>query len=118
MLLGWSAAWAAGSVVGLWLTGGRGFWQAFWFMNGLWCAVNSAIGVWSLLAPPSEVGELRALLLINAGLDIVYLGIGVALLTRRLPMVRGFGAAILVQGAFLLTLDLARWAWLGGGAGG
>jgi len=43
---------------------------------------------------------------INGALDVASLVVGVVLLTRKPPMVRGFGLAIIVQGAFLLAFDL------------
>lgn len=118
MLLGWSAAWLAASVVGLWVRRERGFWGSFWFMSGLWCVVNAGIAVWSLLAPPADAAAFRELLLINSGLDVGYLVVGGVLLAQKKSMPRGFGLAIVVQGAFLLVFDLAWWAWLGERAAG
>ena len=113
MLLGWSVAWASASVIGGWATAGRGFWRSFWFMSGLWAAVNIAIGVVSLINPPADLDEFRNLLLINAGLDIGYLIAATVLLTRRSPMLKGFGAGVAIQGLFLLVFDLVWWAVLG-----
>lgn len=115
MLMGWSALWLTGAVVALWLLAGRGFWRSFWFMSGLWCIVNTAIGVWSLLDPPESIEQFRRLLLINSGLDVVYLIVGGVLLLQRQPMPRGFGAAICLQGLALLVFDLVWWRVLGEG---
>ena len=49
--------------------------------------------------PPAR---LRRVLLVNAGLDVGYVAGGAALLRTRW---RGDGAAVVVQGAFLLWLD-------------
>ncbi len=52
---------------------------------------------------------LRRILLINAGLDVLYVlsGYWVAQKFRDRPNRRGLGLGILVQGAFLLIYDLA-----------
>ncbi|MEM0984474.1 MAG: hypothetical protein AAGI17_11060 [Planctomycetota bacterium] len=110
ILLIWSAVWCAASLVGLWRTEGRGRWPGFWFMSGLWSCVNAAIVAWSMLAPPESAEEFRRLLMINAGLDLGYLATGVVLITRKKPILKGFGAAILVQGSALLVFDLI---WFG-----
>ncbi|WP_082556545.1 hypothetical protein [Modestobacter sp. Leaf380] len=52
---------------------------------------------------PTDPGRLRRVLLVNAGLDVGYLALGAALL--RTDRWRGDGAAVVVQGAFLLALD-------------
>lgn len=113
MLLGWSVAWLIGSVLALWLTTGRGFARAFWLMSGLWCAVNVAVVVWALLSPPESVEQFRELLLVNVGLGVGYLIVGGVMLTRRAPLLRGFGVAILVQGGALMLFDLVWWLVLG-----
>ena len=113
LLLGWSTAWMMASIIGMWASVRRGFWNAFWFMTGLWCAINAAIVVWSMLAPPSELEPFRQLLLINAGLGVGYVAAGLVLVTRRKPLLRGFGAAVLIQGGYLILADLAWWWWLG-----
>ena len=54
--------------------------------------------------------RLRRLLRLNAGLDVVYLTVGVALLLAwRTPEGLGHGLGVLIQGGFLLALD----AWHG-----
>ncbi|HAW94950.1 MAG: hypothetical protein CMJ33_11030 [Phycisphaerae bacterium] len=69
-----------------------------------------------MLDPVTDVDAFRRLLAINGGLDLLYLTTGVILVTRRDVIARGFGAAILVQGGFLLLFDLVWWLSLGGGA--
>ena len=51
----------------------------------------------------TDAGRLRRVLLVNAGLDVGYVAAGAVLL--RSERWRGDGAAVLVQGAFLLWLD-------------
>jgi hypothetical protein len=53
-----------------------------------------------------DPGRLRRVLLVNAGLDVGYLAVGTWLARRR--RWRGDGAAVVVQGAFLLWLDTSR----------
>ncbi len=100
------SAWSAGSVlIGSALL--RGDHRAFGRQTLLWGAVDGAIaGVGAVRRRRGHVTDparLRRVLLLNAGLDTGYLGIG-ALLLRRARW-RGDGAAVLVQGAFLLGLD-------------
>lgn len=73
----------------------------------VWGAVDGAIayaGAWRRgRSGPTDPARLRRVLLVNAGLDVGYLAVG-AWLVRRTRW-RGDGAAVLVQGAFLLGLD-------------
>ena len=121
ILVGWCAIWSVfagvGFLYGLRCTRGpesRRWWTGFWSMNIFWIAVDLAIVIWALLDPITEVDEFRKILAINGGLDLAYLVTGVILATRRDPLPRGFGAAILVQGAFLLVLDAGWWLALAG----
>lgn len=114
MLVGWSSLWMIGSAVGLWVTPERGFWRAFCFMTALWTAINCAIGAFALLFPPDSAGEFRRLLLLNAGLGVGYIATGIVLVTRKRPILRGFGVAVLVQAVFLLAFDLTWWGLLRG----
>ncbi|MEE2681439.1 MAG: hypothetical protein VX641_03605 [Planctomycetota bacterium] len=116
ILVGWCALWLVlagiGFLYGLRCTEGeasRRWWTGLWSMTLFWVAVDLVIVVWAMLAPVSDVGEFRNLLAINGGLDLLYLGTGLVLVTRRDPLPRGFGAAILVQGGFLLVFDTAWW---------
>lgn len=52
---------------------------------------------------PTDPARLRRVLLVNAGLDVGYLAVGVKLL--RGNRFRLDGLAVVVQGAFLLVLD-------------
>ncbi|MGI8536250.1 MAG: DUF6992 family protein [Mycobacteriales bacterium] len=102
-------AWAAASVVlGAALSVSprtRGFGR----QTAAWGAVDGAIayvGARNRAAKgPTDPGRLRRVLLVNAGLDVGYLAAGTWLVQR--PRWRGDGAAVLLQGAFLLVLDTA-----------
>ncbi len=102
-------AWSAGSVVtGALVRGGAGR------QHAAWGAVDGALAATGLLRGPDrrrDPGErahrLRRLLLVNAGLDVGYLALGATLRSGRLGAARrADGGAVLVQGAFLLGLDL------------
>ena len=80
-------------------------WRAFWFMNGIWGLIDGIIGWANLITNPATIGFLRNVLAINTGLDFVYILVGLILLTRAKPVLKGFGFAILLQGLFLLIFD-------------
>ncbi len=101
--------WGAGSVVtGALVRGAAGR------QHALWGAVDGALAARGLLRAPDRgrgpgdrAARLRRLLLVNAGLDVGYLALGAALRSGRLGTARrADGGAVLVQGAFLLGLDL------------
>jgi hypothetical protein len=83
-----------------------------------WGAIDGAIalaGRWSnrRQGAPAEtaqqIDKLRRLLLINAGLDVLYVTGGTALALHRGqndPYWRGVGLGIVAQGGFLLAFDL------------
>ena len=120
ILVAWCAVWLVlagiGFLYGLRCPRGpesRRWWTGFWSMNIFWIAIDLGIVVWSLLDPIVEVEAFRRVLAINGGLDIAYLVTGLILVTRRDRLASGFGAAILVQGLFLLIFDLVWWWVLG-----
>jgi hypothetical protein len=86
-------------------------WRGFWFMIAIWGLVDGIIGWANLLGGPVEMDFLRNVLLINSGLDLAYITAGIVLATRQKPLLKGFGAAVLIQGVFLLLFDLA-FLWL------
>ena len=98
--------WAVGSVlVGAALSADprtRGFGR----QTAAWGLVDGAIALVGArrqaAGRTTEPARLRRVLLVNAGLDVGYLATGAALLRTRW---RSDGAAVLVQGAFLLVLD-------------
>lgn len=100
----WSVVGMAAATVGLWRTS-REPWRSFWFVTGVWCAIDAAIGSAGLMGPVAELPDLRRILLINAGLDVIYVAVGVWLSTRQKPALRGAGWAVVIQGAFLLVFD-------------
>lgn len=114
MLLGWCVLWIIPAGIDLLRTAAghdddlrkrKGFWS----MTLFWIAIDVGIVGWAIMDPVESTDEFRRLLLINSGLDVVYLLVGSFLLRRSDPLVRGFGAAILIQGGFLLLFDLAWW---------
>lgn len=109
-LLLWSVGWLTAATVGLW-RGRADYWRTFWLVSGIWCAINSIIALAGLLGSVGELDDLRRLLWVNAGLDVLYVSTGIVLLTRSSVALRGAGLAVLIQGAFLLLFDAAH-AWL------
>jgi hypothetical protein len=108
VLLAWALAWLTAAFVAPYAGCGE-TWRHFWFMSGLWAAIDAGIAWYGLVAPPMPNADLAAILRLNAGLDVVYVLVGVALLTRRSPRMTGFGRAVVVQGLFLLALDVTFW---------
>ena len=101
--------WAAASVaVGAVLSAREGT-RGFGRQTAAWGAVDGAIAAVGARnrrrRGPTDPVRLRKVLLVNAGLDVGYLALGAALL--RTDRWRGDGAAVVVQGAFLLALDAA-----------
>lgn len=113
VLLAWSVVWLAAAVVGLY-AGGTERARAFWFMSGLWAAIDAAIAWYGLARGPVASADLAPILLVNAGLDVGYMLAGAWLLRRPSPRLRGFGAAVVVQGAFLFVVDVSFWRASGG----
>ena len=109
--------WAVGSVVvgGLLSTDQRT--RGFGRQTAAWGLVGGAVALVGArrqaAGRTTGAARLRRVLLVNAGLDVGYLAAG-ALLLRRASL-RGDGAAVLVQGAFLLWLDATAARRLGHG---
>jgi len=133
-----SATWVLGSWAGANLGAGalimsqndRGS-EAHYFgsMTLGWSAINLAIAVPGLLSlrkgrqsPLDIPGTLKAqrrtetIYLLNTGLDLGYMGLGLWMQERGLRTVgedgarlRGFGNAIIIQGAFLFAYDLVAY---------
>jgi len=122
-------AWAVGSVLAgsaLWLAGrraGRPELTGFGRQTAMWGAVDGAIALAGVAGrrrraafPDAEELEahrvrLRTTLALNSAADVAYIAGGAALVRRAREgrrtwgMNAGDGAAIVVQGAFLLALD-------------
>lgn len=88
--------------------------RAFGLQSAGWGAIDLVIaGVGAVRPPPEDPAKLRKVLLFNAGLDVGYVATGAHLvywkptfdgrITAQQSV--GHGAAIVVQGLFLLVLD-------------
>jgi hypothetical protein len=117
-LLVWSALSIA---TGAFLLFAPPFWQGVGVQALVWGTIDAAIALFGLRAlrrrraragahePHAlshEARNLRRLLLVNAGLDVLYVGAGVAVLNGfASDFARGNGVGIIVQGGFLLLFD-------------
>ncbi len=104
-LLLWSIPWAGAGIIGLWASSDDAQ-KGFWGMSGAWGVINAGIALAGLLGPEPALGDLKTILLVNGGLDVLYIAGGIYLLTRPEAMWRGSGVAVIVQGTFLLVFDL------------
>lgn len=98
-------AWSAASIVGgatLWATGRTDTARHFGRQTLAWGAVDAVIAGIGASRPTPEPRRLRQVLLVNCVADLGYLALGTAMVRRGR---QGDGAAIIVQGAFLLALD-------------
>lgn len=86
--------------------------RPFGLMTAGWGGVNLVIALASLRGGPPGPG-LRPFLAFNLGLDLGYVGVGLAmiLLAGERTRIKEFGAAVALQGVVLLLLD--GWLWLG-----
>ena len=107
-------AWAAGSVVLGAALSAHPRTRGFGRQSAAWGAVDGAIAAVGVhnrrRKGPTDPARLRTVLLVNAGLDFGYLAMGARM--RRTDRWRGDGLAVLVQGAFLLVLDITAAARL------
>jgi hypothetical protein len=102
--MGTLAAWSAASIVGggaLWAAGRTPAVRAFGRQTLAWGAVDAAIAAFGASRPEPDPVRLRRILLVNCVADVGYIAAGAALRRSR----PGDGAAIMVQGVFLLALD-------------
>jgi hypothetical protein len=106
-LLLWSIPWMGAGLLGLTLTNDEQA-RGFWGMSGAWAFINSAIAMFGLLTPEPELGNLRTILYVNAGLDVLYVAAGIFMLTRDQAYWKGAGWGVIVQGGFLLIFDLVH----------
>lgn len=106
---------------GILLLFGTPFWRGLGLQGLVWGAIDAAIAGFGLVslrrkrsrpdadtpaALAKETHNLRRLLLINAGLDVLYIVGGTVVLTQlTTDFARGNGVGIIVQGAFLLLFD-------------
>lgn len=112
-LIAWAFLSLGAAVAGLYFPARQNpeLWRGFWFMNAIWGLIDGIIGWANLLTLSVELDFLRKVLMVNSGLDLVYILTGIILATRKQPLLKGFGWAVLVQGAFLLVFDLS-FLWL------
>lgn len=104
-LMLWALFCLAAAAFGLWRSQ-HAFWRPLWLMTAVWALINAAIAYGGWLGAEPDPDRLRQILWINAGLDILYITAGLGLWLRPRPMLKGFGLAIVVQGAFLFLFDL------------
>ena len=114
--------WSAFSVaIGVALLFAAPFWRGVGVQALVWGAIDAGIAGVGLLAlrrklkrqdadhpdvRSKETRNLRRLLLINAGLDVLYIVAGgVVLYTFTTDFARGNGVGIIIQGGFLLLFD-------------
>lgn len=121
--------WAVGNMIwgGIAASQTSGQTKAFHQMNLYWNSVNlviAGLGYWqaSKETPSSDFWQtmdaqsgIEKILLVNAALDLAYMGAGMYLKERglRKDNVRliGFGQSILLQGAFLMVFDGIMYAF-------
>ena len=121
-------AWSAFSVfggVGLLLLVIDPFWRGIGLQGVVWGVIDAGIAFFTQLGMRRKLADirdpndrvvqleearrLRGLLLVNAGLDVLYVAVGVGIvLTFGVDNIfaRGNGVGIVIQGAFLLFFDL------------
>jgi hypothetical protein len=122
-LLQWSMV---STALGALMLVGHPFWRGVGSQFIGWAGVDAAIAyvgarlAHQRLAAPESAGNenqrtkeahnLRALLLLNAALDLLYVrgGLWLALRGQSRLFTRGMGIGIVIQGAFLFLFDLAH----------
>lgn len=123
----WGAANIVGGVAGA-LSATDQEWKSFHTMNALWGVVNLGIAGMGYMGARKEAGQIlscdkmlgryesgKRLFLINAGLDVVYIGSGMALTSYADDLDnpdrwRGYGKSVTMQGIFLLVFDGTMYA--------
>lgn len=85
----------------------RGEWNhGFGTLTTGWAVVNLVIVAISRFGkPPEDLRKFREFLMLNMGLNLGYIGVGVAMAVWGTPWVWGAGVAVALQGAILLVLD-------------
>ncbi len=120
VLAGWSVANLGAGAAGAWEADSPEA-QAFWATSGAWNVVNLGIAGAGLATVggldrldgsglAARQRRLRTTLLVNAGLDVAYVGAGAGLWASGVqqadPAWVGAGQAVATQGLFLLGFDL------------
>ncbi|MBZ0100056.1 MAG: hypothetical protein K8F30_13305 [Taibaiella sp.] len=140
----WGGANIVSGVTGL-AVSDRTVWQSFHGMNAAWGAVNGVIALGGYMGARKELQKdfnydeaysryksNKRLYLVNAGLDVLYIGTGIVLSAystqfRNPDLWLGFGRSFAMQGLGLLAFDCAmyiahqkhnkRWVQAVGGIG-
>ena len=124
----WGLVNIAGSGVG-YFAAKQDEWKYFHEMNVLWGVVNTGIAAMGMVGVRKEMAKKlnyqqaydrylanKKLYLINAGLDVLYIGTGIGLATYSKSaksdkdIYSGFGKSLVVQGVFLLLFDNVMFA--------
>ena len=111
LLLGWSLVWAGLSVYKI---NRRSSNKLFWQANLIWSFVNIAIASISLYTTVKidvftidRAVAMRNIVALNIALDFVYIITAVLLRKSVNVSKQQIGSAVLLQGLFLLALDIA-----------
>ncbi len=126
VLGGWAVANITGGAIG-WANS-NGSTKYFYQMNLFWNTVNLGIAGFalfnsfntdiSMLSPDELMAKhikTENLYLINAGLDVVYIGTGFLLKhlsmgnLKKQDLLKGYGNSVILQGGFLMIFDLVMW---------
>lgn len=129
VLTGWGGANLVGGITGYAIADDPE-WRSFHGMNALWGGINGTIGVLGYLGARKEANksfdkdeayerfkQSKKIYLINAGLDVLYIGTGAAFIGfsdefQTPSRWRGFGKSIIYQGAVLLVFDTIMYGLL------
>ena len=98
----WSGLSVASGAIA-WARGGSAVTRSFGRQTLAWGIINAGFAAYGASRPAPDPGRLRRVLLASVVADLGYIGVG--LWVMRTPARRGDGAAVVVQGAFLLALD-------------
>ncbi len=121
-------SWASANIVvgGIGWASSNGTTKYFHQMNTIWNVANLGIAImgyantlkdkdrrYTEQESLQEQNKIEKIFLINGGLDLVYIGTGLYLNHRgnvnNSDQSRGYGSAVLLQGAFLLLFDAAMY---------
>ncbi len=122
----WAVLNFAVSIPGWFLTDKDSTWHNVHEMNVAWNLVNITLAGFGymglgdeLASPPASAiaalglsTDMQKILLFNAGLDVAYMTAGTMMLwlgDAEKKRLRGYGASLIAQGAFLFVFDLVLW---------
>jgi hypothetical protein len=120
LLTSWAAVNIAGGTAGYFLAKDRE-WKYFHEMNVFWNTVNMGLGIAGILSERKSRQDLsltesiraqkkiERIFLINSGLDLLYIGGGIAMKSfqnaNNRDKMTGYGNSLIMQGSFLLVFD-------------